>query len=125
MHPHQTRVIGIGLLFLFIFISGFWLSRLGRPYSGLILTLHKLLSLAALILLVIIIYKVHQTTHLEALAVMMSLICGLFFVGTIVTGGLLSTGRSAAPLTLTLHQIAPFLTLLFAGVTLYLLLFRR
>jgi hypothetical protein len=47
MSTNQLRVVSAGLFFLFIFLSGFWLSRTGKPYSGIILTIHKLIGLAA------------------------------------------------------------------------------
>jgi len=125
MQAAQTRMIGIGLLFVGIFVSGFWLSQLGRPYNGWVLTAHKLLSLAALIFLGIVVYKVQQNNSLHALELSLSILCALFFITTIITGGLLSMANPFPPLIHKLHQITPFLTVMFAAVTLYLLLFRR
>jgi hypothetical protein len=50
---------------------------------------------------------------------------GLFFLGTIITGGLLSTGKPMPAAILTIHQITPFLTVFSTAVTLYLLLSRK
>ncbi len=47
MITNQLRVIGAGLFFLFIFLSGIWLSRSGKPYSVVILSIHEFISLAA------------------------------------------------------------------------------
>lgn len=47
MGTTQSGVVGTGLLFLFIFLSGFWLSHSGKPYNTLIFTIHKLIGLAA------------------------------------------------------------------------------
>jgi len=38
----QSNLVSTGLFFLFIFLSGFWLGRTGRPYTMLLITLHKL-----------------------------------------------------------------------------------
>ena len=43
----NTKFIIAGLFFVFILLSGVWLSRTGRPLNVLILTIHKLISLAA------------------------------------------------------------------------------
>jgi hypothetical protein len=52
-------------------------------------------------------------------------VTGLFFLSTIVSGGLLSTGKPMPAVILTMHQITPFLTVFSAAVTLYLLLSRK
>jgi hypothetical protein len=52
-------------------------------------------------------------------------VTGLFFLGTIISGGLLSTGKPMPAVILTLHQITPFLTVLSTAATLYLLLSRK
>jgi len=53
MDSVQWKVVGAGLFFLFIFLSGIWLSRSGKPLNGLILNIHKLISLAAGIFLIV------------------------------------------------------------------------
>ena len=47
----NQKLLFAGLFLLFIILSGIWLSRTGRPLSVLILTLHKLISLGAVIFL--------------------------------------------------------------------------
>jgi hypothetical protein len=118
----QSRLVGTGLFFLFIFLSGLWLSRSGKPLNGIILTIHKLISLAALVFLVITIYQINQVATLSTIALIAGAVTGLLFLGTIITGGLLSTGKPMPAAILTMHQITPFLTLLSTAVTLYLLL---
>jgi len=51
-------------------------------------------------------------------------VTGLFFLGTIIAGGLLSTGKPMPAAILTMHQITPFLTVFSTSVTLYLVLIR-
>jgi hypothetical protein len=48
-------------------------------------------------------------------------VTGLFFVSLIATGGLLSSDKQMPTIVLRLHQVAPYLTVLAAAVTLYLL----
>ena len=45
MGTTQLRLVGAGFIFLATFISGYWLSRKGKPYSGIMLTIHKLVVL--------------------------------------------------------------------------------
>jgi len=112
------------LLYLAIFVSGFWLSRLGRPFNVILLTVHKLVSLAALVLLAFTVYRVTWDVALGAIDWAVVALTGLFFLGTIATGGLLSVDRPMPAAVLTLHRITPFLTVLSTAAALYLLLGR-
>lgn len=110
------------LLFLGIFVSGFWLSRLGKPFNTILLTVHKLASLAAVVLLAFMVYRVTWDAALGAIDWIAVAVTGLFFLGTMATGGLLSVDKPMPAVVLTLHRIAPFLTVLSTTATLYLLL---
>jgi hypothetical protein len=110
------------LLYLGIFVSGLWLSRLGRPFNMILLTVHKLISLAAIILLGFTVYRVTWEGPLGALDWIVVSITGLFFLGTIATGALLSGDKPMPAVVLTLHRVTPFLTVISTAVALVLLL---
>jgi len=113
------------LFYLFIFLSGIWLSRSGKPYSVIILTIHKLISLAAAVFLVMTVYRIHQVAPLSPVEITAVVVTGLLFLSLIISGGLLSTGKPMPAVILTMHQITPFLTVLSTAATLYLLLSRK
>jgi len=121
MDTTQSRLIGAGLFLLFIFLSGFWLSRSGKPYNAVIFNIHKLIGLATGLFLVITVYQIHQVNPLGTFEITAIVVTVLFFVGTIAAGGLLSIGKTMPPAILKLHQIAPYLTTLATAATLYLL----
>jgi len=121
MSINQLRVVGAGLFYLFIFLSGTWLNHSGKPLNAIILTIHKLISLAAAVFLVMTVYRIHQVAPLSPVEIIATVVTGLFFLGTIVTGGLLSTGKPMPAAILTMHQITPFLTALSTAVTICLL----
>jgi hypothetical protein len=125
MGTNQIRIVGTGFLFLFTLISGFWLSRSGKPFNVIILTIHKLTSLAAAVLLGIVIYRINQVAPLRTIELAAGVVTGLFFLDAVVSGGLLSIGKPMPAVILTMHRITPFLTVLSAAVTLYLLLSRK
>jgi hypothetical protein len=125
MSTNQLRVVGAGLFYLFIFLSGIWLSRSGKPYSVIILAIHKLISLAAAVFLVMTIYRMNQVAKLSAVELIAVVVTGLFFLGAVISGGLLSTGKPMPAAILRIHQITPFLTVLSTAATLYLLLSRK
>lgn len=121
MGTTQTTIVGAGLFFLVIFLSGFWLRRSGKPFNGVILTIHKLISLAAVAFLAIAVYRMNQSADLSALESTTVVVTGLLFLATIVSGGLLSTDRTPPAGVLVLHRIAPFLTVGATAATLGLI----
>jgi hypothetical protein len=125
MSTTQLRIVGAGLFFLFIFLSGIWLSNSGKPLNTIILTIHKLIALAAVVFLAITVYQINQTATLSGGAVIAVVVTGLLFLGTIITGGLLSIDQPMPAAVLKMHQIMPFLTVFSTAVTLYLLLSRK
>ena len=125
MGTTKLSVLGAGLFFLLIFLSGFWLSRSGKPYSVIILTIHKLIGLAAGVFLVMTVYRIHRVAPLSPVEITAIVVTVLFFAGNVATGGLLSTDKTMPAVILRLHQITPYLTVLSTAVTLYLLLGRK
>jgi hypothetical protein len=121
MSPDQIRIVGVGSLYLLIFVSGIRLSRAGKPYSTALLTVHKLISLAAAALLVMAMVRAHQTAGLDADEWIAGLVTGLLFVGTIASGGLLSVDKAMPAAIRTAHRITPVLTVLATAATFYLL----
>jgi len=101
-------IVIISTLFLFIFLSGYFLNRSGKPFNVAVLTIHKLLSLAALIYLSTRVVL----APLNSLKFGLVAAAGIFFVSTIITGGLLSTDKPMPAIVHRLHQIIPYLTVL-------------
>lgn len=126
MSVTQLRIISAGLFFLFIFLSGFWLSHLGKPpYPVILLTVHKLIGLAAVVYLVITINRVNQMARLNSIEFIVCIISAVFFLSTVISGGLASIDKPMPAIVLRLHQISPYLTVLSTAVTLYLLISRK
>jgi hypothetical protein len=119
-----VRAIVAGLFFLFIFLSGIWLSPMGRPLNVGISTVHKLISLAAGICLLVTIYQRHQMAPLGATEWISIVVTGLCFLGTVVSGAFLSSDEPRPVAVLRVHQIMPALTVLSTGATLCFVLGR-
>lgn len=116
-----TKLISVGVLFLCTLLSGFRVSSSGKPYSVFILTIHKLISLGALIYLVVTVLRANRSVPLSPTMWLVSGLTGLLFAGTIATGGMLSTESQMPPIVKTLHHVTPYLTTVGAGIGLYLL----
>lgn len=121
MGTNLVRYVGIALLFVVIFFSGHWLSRSGKPYSTLVLTVHKLIAVGAAVFLVVIVIRASRAGPLGVTELVASGLTGIFFLVLIATGGLLSSDLETPVVVSTLHKIAPYLTLLSTAATLFLL----
>ena len=116
-----SRLLDAGLFFLFIFLSGFWLNRRGKPHPVLIVTLHKLIALAAGVYLGWSVYRVHQVTPLDPVQIIAVVITVLLFAVNVATGSLLSSKAAMPEVVTTVNKVVPFLTVVSSGVVIYLL----
>jgi hypothetical protein len=113
-----TKMSYAGLFFMAIFTSGYFLTRRGKPYNMLVITLHKLVGLATGVFLVSSLLRLHQTGDLNASAVIALVITGISFIVLVVSGSLLSAEREFPPIFSTLHKVFPYFTLLATGILL-------
>jgi hypothetical protein len=113
-----------GVLFLFIFLTGFWLSRSESPYPVIAFNIHKLIALGTLVFIAAGIYKIHQAplSLLQTTAIALTNFC---YTATILSGGLLNLDKPLPVLVPFIHKVFPYLTILFTAATLFLLPFIR
>lgn len=122
MNTIVSRVLWTGLIFLPVFLSGFWVSHSGKPYRVFPFTAHKFIALGVLIYLGLTVFKRHQTASLRPDQILAAVVTGLFFAATIVTGGLVSIDKELPAFVSRLHHIAPYLTAVSGAATMALLL---
>ena len=125
MNQIRSENIYTGLFFLFIFISGFWVSRTGKPYGVAIFTVHKLIGLAAGIYLGVRVCRTHQADALGASEIMAIAVTVVLFICAVIAGGLLSTEEPMPTFVSLIHKISPYIIVLSTIVSLYLLQNRR
>ena len=116
----RLRIVAIIALFLLKFLFGVLLTRSGKPYSVVMLALHKIISLLTVVLIGMTVYNLRRDVGLIAVEVGAIIVTGLLFVLTIATGGLLSTDKPAHAAITIVHRVVPFLAVLFTAVTIYL-----
>jgi hypothetical protein len=121
MNAYQSKLATTAVLFLLIFLSGFWISRSGKPYPMLVFTLHKLTGLGVLIFLALKFFQSRQIAPLTTLQIGIAAFAALCFITMIVTGGLSSVDKAMPDAIRKVHQIIPYLTVASAGISLYLL----
>ena len=117
----QAKYITIAVLFIVHFVFGYRLRRSDKPYSNTILTVHKLASLAALVMLALVVRQLWADANVGGFEMAAVIITGLLFIATILTGGLLSADKSMPASITIVHKLIPYLTVLSAVVTVYLL----
>ena len=110
-----------GVLFILTLVFGFWLSRSGKPYNGLIFNIHKLIAMAAVIVAAIRAFNALEIVEVQPILIALLILLGLCAVALFVTGALMSANKPAHHRLLTTHKIAPPLAVIAAIGTLYLL----
>ena len=121
MGTMQVSLVVTGILLLLICLSGIWLKRAGRPLNAGISAIHKLIGVGAGVFLIMTLVRMNDATPLTTgqwVAVVAAAAC---FVGTVATGGLLSTDKPATPLLTALHRIIPALTVVATAGLMYVL----
>ena len=113
-------IVAIGILFVIKFVSGFGLNRMGKPYSVALLTLHKIISLLTVVVIALAIRRVRGYAGLGGIELGAIIATGLLFLLTIASGGVLSADRPAIPAGAIAHKVVPFLTVVLAAATVYL-----
>jgi hypothetical protein len=116
-----SKLISVGAVFLFIFLSGFWVNRMGRPYGMLPVTIHKLIGLALGVYLGWMIYQTHKVIPLSSIQIIIVAVTVLFYAVNVATGSLLSTNKPMPEVVSIINKFFPYLTVVSTGVMLYLL----
>jgi hypothetical protein len=120
----SVRAITAGSFLQLILLYGIWFCRSGRPLNVAISTVHKLISLAAGVFLLMTIRQRHRVVPLNMTEWIAIVVTGLCFLGTVASGGFLSSEKPMPVAVLRVHQIVPVLTALSSAVMLYLVLGR-
>jgi hypothetical protein len=121
MNTVSSKLIVSGILFLSTVLSGFAVSHAGRPINGILFTVHKLIAVAAAIVVTMAIRQLHQTKaagislEIGAIAISVAL-----FLALVVTGALLSRDVQLPAAVLKIHQVAPPLLFVFSSITIFL-----
>lgn len=116
-----NRAVITGLLYIPTIGAGYWLSGKGVPYNPILFNVHKLTGLANLVLLNVTAFQVGKITPLDPAEIVFTVLTDLFFVGTIVTGGLVSLDTPMPQFVQWVHKIGPWAAVVSSGLLLYFL----
>jgi hypothetical protein len=121
MNAIETKLMVAGILFLFTLISGVIVSHSGRPLSVGLVTIHKLIAVATVLLIGMAVNQLHKTGGGNAfIEVSVVVITGVLFLALIATGALLTRDIQLPEAILKVHQVVPLLALVSSTITVYL-----
>jgi hypothetical protein len=114
------KLILAAIFFIFLFVTGFWVSKSGKPVNLIKMNIHKFIALGAVVFVGITFFRILPRSNWGTLEVVAVAASGIFAVAAIVTGGLSSLARPL-PAATAIHKVTPYLALLSTAATLYLL----
>jgi hypothetical protein len=112
---------GPGLAFLLTLVFGFWLSRVGRPYNGVLFNIHKLLALGAVIAAAVQFSGILRGVPAQALSGVALVVAGAGVIALFATGALMSLNNPNYALLLNIHRVAPALVVIPLALAAWLL----
>ncbi|MHB1341324.1 MAG: hypothetical protein ACYC77_09140 [Coriobacteriia bacterium] len=115
-----VRAIALAVAAAIVFGSGIWLTRAGRPYSIGPLTVHKLVDLAAVVVIGMAVYQAHRASPLSALEWAVAGAAAVLTVAVFATGGVLSATENAPAWTLWLHRVGSWIAGVLALSSVYI-----
>jgi hypothetical protein len=107
--------------FLITVAFGFWLSRLGKPYNGILFNLHKLIALGLVIITALRVYEALKGAPVQTVVIGLVVMTGLAVVALFVSGAFLSIGNVKYEVVKLIHNVAPVVAVLAMGSVIYLL----
>jgi hypothetical protein len=100
---------------------GFWLSRRGKPYNGLLFNFHKLIALGTVILVGVEVYRLFKVFDLPASIILSASFVAVSILALFASGALMSANKGQYRWMKLIHNIAPFSLLISIGYFVYLL----
>ena len=114
-----ARFIPSAILFLVIIGFGIWVSRLGKPYHGLLFNIHKLIALGAVILTGARIWRMDPLNEFSRSVIIPLAIAVIFVMSMFATGAIMSIREGETKIPLLIHQIGPIIITLSIGLAVY------
>jgi hypothetical protein len=120
----QAQSAALAVAAVVVYGSGVWLTVRRRPYSPLLMNVHKLVDLGAVVLIGVMVYQSHRLASLTMSESVLIAAVTVVVITTFVTGGIVSALAEAPRWVLWSHRIVPFLSGALAVATVYIVLTR-
>jgi hypothetical protein len=116
-----SKLLNPILGFLLTLVFGFWLSRKGKPYNGMLFNVHKLIALATVILFGMTVYRLSKDMDVVTLVIVLLAIAALSVIALFASGAFMSVGKGEYRVWKLVHNIAPVAAVLAIVPAAYLL----
>jgi hypothetical protein len=110
-----------GTLLVLTLLFGFWLSNAGKPYTGVLFNLHKLIALGGVLYTGWQFSQWLKGADVPVTLTVLLVVAALCIIALFASGGLLSAGKLDYALMLTIHRIGLAVLVVALGAVVYLL----
>ncbi len=118
MKTLESKLIVSGILILLMIITGILLTRSGKPYGTGLVTLHKLFSIAALVV-VILAFVQQMKAAPNPLWTYLAILAGVLFIAAIASGAFLTAEKTMPGWVSLVHKLSTPAIILVIGFTFY------
>jgi len=115
-----SEFITPGITFLLTVSFGIWLSKVGKPYNGILFNIHKLTALGTVIIISMQVFEALKGLEPQTMIIISVVVAALCVVALFASGAYLSTGNLDYQTMKTIHNSVPGLFVVAMGLTIYL-----
>jgi hypothetical protein len=120
-----SKFLAPAILLLLTLAFGVWLSLSGKPYNAILFNIHKLATLAAVVVLVIQLYRLLKGTPIQVPPIVLIILAGLCVLLLFFSGAMMSTGKLDYSMILSIHRKAIILLVIEVAGSIYLFIGRK
>ena len=100
------------MAFVLTVILGFWLSRLGKPYHQIVFNIHKLIALAAVVMVGLQFSNWFKSGEVQPEGILMVVLLAIMTIILFASGALMSLDKGNYKLLQWTHRIVPIVLVL-------------
>lgn len=116
-----SKILLPAALMVLTLALGFWLAAAGKPYKNSLFTPHKLLALAAVVLIVLQVVDLMKGSPVQTLLIILIVLACLSVLALFGTGALMSIQKTSTANWPLVHGVAAFLLVGSASGLIFLL----
>ncbi len=117
----QQNILLSGIIMAITIVIGIWLSRSGKPYNNVVLTVHKLIVLVNIVFAVLLFINIYKTAIVGSFLITLTSIAGLSVLSLLATGAVMSIKKTSTTLLRVIHILGTVLVFASTVVILYLM----
>jgi hypothetical protein len=124
MSLDQLRVPALVVGAIVVLATGMWLTRAGWPYGTVLMTVHKLVALAAVVFIAVMLWQANRVAPLPVLQLTIAGLAAVAVVAAFASGAVVSASETAPAWVLWAHRTVPFLAAALSAASVWMVLGR-